>query len=165
MQKCNFFTHTYLWIQICISASPLILGAEGLQGTHMDALNTFSSKLMTLTPRGGLWTFWAKLALCAAAAGAMLSQNDIAMHGLSTFIISVYMASTYSAQPTRVRLSRASWWILISLPSMPGLAAPSKLVPHMLLFYIRMKSLIQKVSTKLGLPCLDTRARAAPRSN
>ena len=44
----------------------------------------------------------------AAAAGAMLSQNDIAMHGLSTFIISVYMASTYSAQPTRVRLSRAS---------------------------------------------------------
>ena len=44
----------------------------------------------------------------ATAAGAMLSQNDIAMHGLSTFIISVYMASTYSAQPTRVRLSRAS---------------------------------------------------------
>ena len=39
--------YTYL---ICISASPLIFWAEGLQGTHMDALNTFSSKLMALTP-------------------------------------------------------------------------------------------------------------------
>ena len=28
------------------------LGSEGLQGTHMDALNPFNSKLMTLTPKG-----------------------------------------------------------------------------------------------------------------
>ena len=29
-------------------------GPRGLQGTHIDALNPFSSKLMTLTLRGGL---------------------------------------------------------------------------------------------------------------
>ena len=66
---------------------------------------------MTITSSlGFLYIFLGSGLLCgvAAAAGAMLSQNDIAMHGLSTFIISVYMASTYSAQPTRVRLSRAS---------------------------------------------------------
>ena len=39
-------------------------GSEGLQGTHMDALNQFRSKLMALTPRRGLWTFLANLALC-----------------------------------------------------------------------------------------------------
>ena len=31
----------------------------------MDALSPFCSKLVTLTPRGGLWTFLANLALCA----------------------------------------------------------------------------------------------------
>ena len=30
------------------------LVSEGLQGTHMDALNPLNSKLMTLIPRGGL---------------------------------------------------------------------------------------------------------------
>ena len=35
-------------------------------GTHMDALNQFSSKLMTLTTGGGSGTFSAKLALCVA---------------------------------------------------------------------------------------------------
>ena len=43
-----------------------LLHSEGLQGTHMDALNPFDSKLMTLNQRGGLWTFPANLALCAA---------------------------------------------------------------------------------------------------
>ena len=33
----------------------------------MDASNPFSSKLMTLTPRGCLWTFSANLVLCAPA--------------------------------------------------------------------------------------------------
>ena len=32
--------------------------------TLINALNPFNSKLMTLTPRGGLWTFSAVLALC-----------------------------------------------------------------------------------------------------
>ena len=32
----------------------------------MDALNPLNSKLMTLTPRGGLWTFLANLAICVA---------------------------------------------------------------------------------------------------
>ena len=36
-----------------------------LQGTHIDASNPFSSKLMTLTLGEGLWTFFANLALCA----------------------------------------------------------------------------------------------------
>ena len=40
------------------------LGSEGFQGTHIDASSPFSSKLMTLTLRGGLWTFLANLALC-----------------------------------------------------------------------------------------------------
>ena len=40
-------------------------GSEAIQGTHIDALNPFSSKLMALTLRGGLWTFLANLALCA----------------------------------------------------------------------------------------------------
>ena len=30
------------------------LVSEGFQGTHIDALNPFVSKLMTLTPRVGL---------------------------------------------------------------------------------------------------------------
>ena len=39
--------------------------SEGFQGTHVDALSPFNSKLTTLNPRGGLWTFSAILALCA----------------------------------------------------------------------------------------------------
>ena len=42
------------------------LVSEGFQGTHVDALNPFVSKLMPLTPRVGLWTFSAILALCVA---------------------------------------------------------------------------------------------------
>ena len=42
--------------------TPLL--SEGLQGTHMNALNQFNSKLMAMTPRGGLWTFSTILALC-----------------------------------------------------------------------------------------------------
>ena len=40
------------------------LGSEGLQATHIDALNPFTSKSMTLTPRVGLWTFSQNLTLC-----------------------------------------------------------------------------------------------------
>ena len=57
------FTHI-LWIWILLSVHHNFLGSEGLQGTHIDALNPFSLKLMTLTLRGGLWTFLANLALC-----------------------------------------------------------------------------------------------------
>ena len=39
---------------------------EGLHGTHTDASSPFSSKLMTLTHRGGLGTFSANVALCVA---------------------------------------------------------------------------------------------------
>ena len=59
------FTHI-LWIWILLSVHHNFLGSEGLQGTHIDALNPFSSKLMTLILRGGLWTFLWNLALCAA---------------------------------------------------------------------------------------------------
>ena len=52
------------------------LGSEGFQGTHMDALNQFSSKLMTLTLRGGLWTFLANLALCAPHRRRRWLQDD-----------------------------------------------------------------------------------------
>ena len=37
------------------------LVSEALQGTHMNAIYPFNSKLMTLNPRGGLWTFSAIL--------------------------------------------------------------------------------------------------------
>ena len=37
-------------------------------------LNLFNSKLMTLTPRGGLWTFSVILALCAALLSVWLSN-------------------------------------------------------------------------------------------
>ena len=40
------------------------LVSEGLQGTHMDALSLFNSKLMILTQRGGLWIFLEILGLC-----------------------------------------------------------------------------------------------------
>ena len=40
------------------------LDSERLQGTHKNTLNPFNSKLITLTARGGLWTFLANLALC-----------------------------------------------------------------------------------------------------
>ena len=47
--------YTYLKnLNTSISASRLILGSEGLQGTHMDALNRFSSKSMSLIPKEGL---------------------------------------------------------------------------------------------------------------
>ena len=39
---------------------------KGLQVTHIEALNPFNSKLITLTSRGGLRTFSAILALCVA---------------------------------------------------------------------------------------------------
>ena len=55
-----------LWIWILLSLNYNFFDSEGLQGTHMKALNPFNSKLMALTPRGGLWTFSAILALCAA---------------------------------------------------------------------------------------------------
>ena len=42
----------------------IFLGSERLLGTHMNALNPFNSKRMTLTARRGLWTFLAILALC-----------------------------------------------------------------------------------------------------
>ena len=62
------FTHI-LWIWIPLSLHHNFLGSEELQGTHIDALNPFSSKLMALTLRGGLWTFLANLALCASYGG------------------------------------------------------------------------------------------------
>ena len=58
------FTHI-LWIWILLSVHHNFWGSEAIQGTHIDALNPFSSKLMALTLRGGLWTFLANLALCA----------------------------------------------------------------------------------------------------
>ena len=42
------------------------MDSEGLQGTHMEGLNPFNSKLMTLILMGGLWTFSAILALCTS---------------------------------------------------------------------------------------------------
>ena len=53
-----------------ISASQLMLGSEGLQGTHLDALNTFSSKLMTLTPRRFVNLFGEFSPLCATRRAA-----------------------------------------------------------------------------------------------
>ena len=41
------FTHI-LWIWILLSVHHNFLGSKGLQGTHIDASNPFSSKLMTL---------------------------------------------------------------------------------------------------------------------
>ena len=54
----------FLWIWILLSVHHDFLGSEGLQGTHIDAPRPFSSKLMTLSQSGGLWTFSANLALC-----------------------------------------------------------------------------------------------------
>ena len=58
-----------------IGASRLILGSEGLQETHMDALNTFSSKLMTLTPRRFVNLFGVFSPLCAAPVKAKSSKK------------------------------------------------------------------------------------------
>ena len=57
------FTHA-LWIWLLLSVHHIFLRSDGVQGTHIDALNPFSSKLMTLALTGGLWTFLANLALC-----------------------------------------------------------------------------------------------------
>ena len=58
------FTH-FLWIWIFLLVHHNFSELEKLQGTHIDAVNPFSSKVMTLTLWGGLWTFVANLALCA----------------------------------------------------------------------------------------------------
>ena len=67
----NLFLSTYLWIWIFLSMHDNVLRSEGLQEIHMNALNLFSLKWMTLTLRGGLWTFWANLALCGLPASDM----------------------------------------------------------------------------------------------
>ena len=51
--KMQLFDTYLMNLNTSISASRLILGTEGLQGTHMDELNTFTSKLITLTAREG----------------------------------------------------------------------------------------------------------------
>ena len=63
VQTCSFFTHI-LWIWILLSVHHIFGGSEGLQETHIDALKPSSSKKMTLTLGGGLWTFSENLALC-----------------------------------------------------------------------------------------------------
>ena len=78
------FTHI-LWIWILLSVHHNFLGSEGLQGTHIDALNPFSSKLMPLTLRGGLWTFLANLALCGARRWGCRTQ---AFRNASSFFLS-----------------------------------------------------------------------------
>ena len=45
---------SYEFEYVLLSVHHDFLGSEGFQGTHMDALNQFSLKLITLTPRGGL---------------------------------------------------------------------------------------------------------------
>ena len=45
---------SYEFEYVLLSVHHDFLGSEGLQGTHIDASSPFSSKLMTLTQRGGL---------------------------------------------------------------------------------------------------------------
>ena len=53
VQTCNF-SYTYLMnLNSYISASHF-WGVKGTPETHIDALNPFSSKLMTLTPKRSL---------------------------------------------------------------------------------------------------------------
>ena len=61
------FTHI-LGISILLSVHHNFWGSERLQGTSIDALNPFSSKLMTSTLKGGLRTFLANLVLYMAFA-------------------------------------------------------------------------------------------------
>ena len=63
---CNLFLSIYLCIWKFLSMHDNFLWSKGLQETHINVLNPFSSKCMTLTLRGGLWTFLGNLALCAA---------------------------------------------------------------------------------------------------
>ena len=68
MQTFNLFLSTHiLWIWILLYFYQCITTFWGLKDskgpTHIDALNPFSSELMALTLRGGLWTFLANLAL------------------------------------------------------------------------------------------------------
>ena len=53
-----------LWIWILLSLNYKFLDSKRLQVTHMEALNPFKTKSMTLTARWGLWTFSVILALC-----------------------------------------------------------------------------------------------------
>ena len=78
MQKWNLFLYTYLMnLNTSISASWLfkVWGTPG--NPYMDALNPFTSKLMTLTLRGGLWTFSANLALCVATYNVDISVTPL----------------------------------------------------------------------------------------
>ena len=49
--KMQLVSYEFEYFYQCIMT---FLGCEGLQGTHIDALSPFSSKLMTLTKVGGL---------------------------------------------------------------------------------------------------------------
>ena len=67
-QVLNFimFLSTYLWIWIFLSRHVNFLGSRDSRGPIWIPLNPFSSKLIIYTPRGGLWTFSANIALCVA---------------------------------------------------------------------------------------------------
>ena len=86
------FTHI-LWILILLSAvHHNFWWSEGLQGNHIDALHPFSSKLMTLTLRGGLWTFSANLALCAPV-------DDANSALLKRFFETIFLPSNSTKDP------------------------------------------------------------------
>ena len=67
----QFVSYEFEYLYQCIMT---FWGSEGFQGTHMDALNQFSSKLMTLTPKWGLWN----LALCAPLRPSISDNPDAA---------------------------------------------------------------------------------------
>ena len=64
--KMRLISLHILWIWILQLVHHEFLGSEKFLGTHLDALNPFTSKLMILIPSGGLWTFSVNLALCAS---------------------------------------------------------------------------------------------------
>ena len=62
---------------------------EGLQGTHMNALNPFNSKLMTLTPKWRFVNLFSDFSpLCGAAAAAFYSAKTIILHALTRAVAS-----------------------------------------------------------------------------
>ena len=85
-KKCKFAT-CFLWLWILCYG---FWGSEGFQGTHMDVLNHFSSKLMTNPKKRFVNLFGEFSPFCAAAAAetrrdASQYNAHAAWHGVKFF--------------------------------------------------------------------------------
>ena len=119
------------------------LVSEGLQGTHMNALNPFNSKLMTLPPKGGLWTFSAILALCAPFSKIVKIRSN-SRNSVATPLIRIMSKKVKKSRSHRYNLlqGRKNGHLLHTVPTLPPYKKMSTLFLHhtCIMIYIKVQT-------------------------